>query len=305
MLLTLTFRPALAVGLPVLATAALALSPTARAQAPDVPGARLATIGLSEEFVLHSQITGKDYLIQVAKPLFPSAPGAKAPVVYVTDGFTMLSLTSAPARLLPLEGLADAAYVVAIGYAADAFLALGALRQHDLVHVVVENDGRPFGGGGAAFEAFLNDELRPAIEARYPVDHERSVLAGHSLGGLFAATVLANDPHSFAGYIIGSPSLQFDPKLADALRAAASRGNGRPVFIASGEREADFGMTRFTEEVEAALSGVRSTFDVRRVIFADETHVSVTGPTMSHGLRHVLSPTTSSSATVFPRSATE
>jgi predicted alpha/beta superfamily hydrolase len=225
--------------------------------------------------------------------------------VYVTDGFTMLSLTSAPARLLPLEGLADAAYVVAIGYEADAFLALGALRQHDLVHVVVENDGRPFGGGGAAFEAFLNDELRPAIEARYPVNHERSVLGGHSLGGLFAATVLANDPHSFAGYIIGSPSLQFDPKLTNALREAAPKGDGRPVFIASGEREADFGMTQFTEEIETALNGTGSRFDVRRMIFADETHVSVTGPTMSHGLRHVLSPTVSSSATLSPPSSTK
>jgi predicted alpha/beta superfamily hydrolase len=285
-----------------LSTAALALSPMARAQA---PGAPLATIGLSEEFVLHSEIVGKDYLIQVAKPLIPSTPGVKAPVVYVTDGFTMMSLTSAPARLLPLEGLADPAYVVAIGYAADAFLALGALRQQDLVHVVVENDGRPFGGGGAAFEAFLNDELRPAIEARYPVDHDRSILSGHSLGGLFAATVLANDPHAFAGYIIGSPSLQFDPKLTDALRAAAPKGDGRPVFIASGEREADFGMTRFTEEVEAALSGAESTFDVRRVVFPDETHVSVTGPTVSHGLRHVLAPTTSSSPTLVPPSSAE
>jgi predicted alpha/beta superfamily hydrolase len=305
MLLTPNFRRARAVALPLLATAVLALSPIARAQAPGAPGEPLATIGLSEEFVLRSEITGTDYLIQVAKPLIPSAPGARAPVVYVTDGFTMLSLTSAPARLLPLEGLADPAYVVAIGYAADAFLALGALRQHDLVHVVVENDGRSFGGGGAAFEAFLNDELRPAIEARYPVDHERSILGGHSLGGLFAATVLANDPHSFAGYIIGSPSLHFAPQLTHALREVASRGNGRPVFIASGEREADFGMTRFTEEVEAALSGAGSTFDVRRVIFADETHVSVTGPTMSHGLRHVLSPTTSSSATLFPPSSAE
>ncbi len=267
--------------------------------------APLATIGLSEEFVLRSEIVGENYLIQVAKPLFPAAPGAKAPVVYVTDGFVMMGLASATARLLPLEGLAEPAYVVAIGYATDEFMALGALRQRDLVHVSTEIDGRPFGGGGAAFEAFLKEELRPAIEARYPVDPERSILAGHSLGGLFAATVLAGDPHAFAGYIIGSPSLQFDPALPEALAAAAPRGDGRPVFIASGDGEEGFGMTAFTDRVEAALTGPNATFDVRRIVFPDETHVSVEGPIVSHGLRHVLPPTAPPPGPLFPSPSTE
>ncbi len=60
-------------------------------------------------------------------------------------------------------------------------------RDISLLHARVENDGRPLGGGGAAFEAFLLDELRPFIEARYPADADNSILFGHSFGGAFAA----------------------------------------------------------------------------------------------------------------------
>lgn len=266
---------------------------------PDGLVVRPAVIGRSEEFILHSEQIGQDFLIQVAEPIYfdlpePSplvpefllrpGPDHKAPVFYVVDGFVTFGEASSSARQFPLEGLTTPAYVVAIGYPTADYIELQALRSRDLVHVSTVNGGQPFGGGGAAFEAFLEDELRPLIESRYPVDHERSVLAGHSLGGLFTATVLANDPEAFYGYVIGSPSLQFDPDLAGRLRAIASRGEGRRVFIGVGELEP----ASYADSLEAALTDETSTFEVNRLTLADETHVTAMGPVLARGLRHVL-----------------
>lgn len=249
-----------------------------------------AEIALSDEFIFHSQAVGDDFLIQVARPipLGPPDPDARVAAVYVTDGYVMFGIASSAARTLPLEGLAETAYVVAIGYPTDNFLELGALRSRDLVHERVEFVDPPFGGGGGAFETFLREELRPYIEAHYPVDPDRAILAGHSLGGLFAASVLSADPSAFAGYIIGSPSTELAPTLVGRARAMAAQGDGRPVFIGVGALEAEAAPR--AEELEAALSGPESTFAVRRVTFSDETHVSSMGPLISHGLRHVLAP---------------
>ena len=286
--------------LSLFAAIALAGCATPHAQPSEVAGNQIATveratIGLSEQFVMHSEHVGDDFLIQIAAPMFvrPPNPDARFPVIYVTDGSSMFGLVSSISRGLPLEGLSEYAYVVAIGYPTDEFMELGALRSRDLVHAKTADVGMPFKiGGGAAFEAFLLQELRPLIEERYPVDPERSVLAGHSLGGLFAAAVLKNDPGAFAAYLIGSPSMQFDPMLADHVRAVADEGGGRRVFIGVGALEGE--MIPRATALEDALTASGSTFDVRRVTFENETHVSVMAALITHGLQHVLPPTTQS-----------
>src|SRR6185437_4614466 len=86
-------------------------------------------------------------------------------------------------------------------------------------------------GGGAAFEAFLLEDLKPFIEAHYPADPRRSVLFGHSAGGLFAANVFADRPDAFYGYVIGSASAWADPSLFARLAAAAGKAHGQHVYL--------------------------------------------------------------------------
>ncbi|MCG8415597.1 MAG: hypothetical protein MI746_15385 [Pseudomonadales bacterium] len=260
--------------------------------------AQPATIVGTEEFTLYSEIVGSYFLIQVAKPflLAPPSPDQKFPVVYVTDGITNFTSFSSPARALPLEGSALHAYVVAVGYPPEVSLAQqAAVRMRDLLHESVENI--PFAdqsGGGDDFERFLIEELRPEIERRYPVDSARSTLAGHSLGGLFAATVLRNDPNAFSSYMIGSPSLQFDPDLIDELRSIIEEDDLAPkIFLSVGRNEgrdeaSAAAIVAAVDGLEHALSGENSSASVRRVTFDDETHMSVVGAWISHGLRFVL-----------------
>src|SRR5262249_24533081 len=90
---------------------------------------------------------------------------------------------------------------------------------------------------GAAFEAFLLEDLRPFIEAKFPVDPNRSLLFGHSLGGLFAARVFADKPSAFSGYILGSASVWADPAVVTAVAQVAPRATGERIFVAVSELE--------------------------------------------------------------------
>jgi predicted alpha/beta superfamily hydrolase len=257
-------------------------------------GVHRASVLDSEQFILHSKITDTDFVVQVARPILlaPAPAGQKWPVTYVLDGTYLFGMMTPMARFLPLERSAQATYVVGIGFPEEVFYDYGVRRGKDLIHIA-QKSANPTGqgGGGAAFERFIKEELRPLIESRYPVDGARSVLAGHSYGGLFTATVLANDPDAFAGYMIGSPSLQMDPGLADKVRAAAGKGHGR-VFISSGANEGSnpAAMIGYVDALEGALKAPGSGFTVARKTFADETHSSSQGAWISAGLRHVLPP---------------
>jgi len=66
--------------------------------------------------------------------------------------------------------------------------------------------GRPVGGAGA-FREFIVSDLRPAIEADFPVDTSRQTLFGHSYGGLFVLDTFFADPSLFQTYVAASPSI--------------------------------------------------------------------------------------------------
>ena len=158
-----------------------------------------------------------------------------------------------------------------------------------MAHVQGDIRGTKLGGGGAAFEAFILDELKPLIESRYPVDRDRSVLIGHSLGGLFATTVLANHPEAFGGYLILSPSLQFDPSLLDRVAAAATKGAGRRVYISVGSEEGSVAVPA-AAALYAALSKPDSKFETRYCNVQGYYHMSVTLTPASVALPFLVPP---------------
>lgn len=222
-----------------------------------------------EAFVLHSEHTGRDYLVEVLVPtLSASLPGQRFPAIIALDGG--YGITGPMGRMLVDMAVMDPAYMISVGYPPGAPNG----RNRDLVHAPErQQEGLTAGGGGAAFQAFLTDELGPFLEARYPVDAKRSILFGHSLGGLFAANVLASQPNAFGGYIIASPSLHWDDGAPMRLAKAAPSGDGRRVLIAVGGEEPQR-MLEAADKVATALSGPGSTFKVQKRVFAGENHLS-------------------------------
>ena len=86
-------------------------------------------------------------------------------------------------------------------------------RIRDLTTSTIKTKyGMPFNeknGEADNFIKFIEKELIPFIENKYPVTNFRTLI-GHSYGGLFTMYTLINHPHLFANYLAIDPSLDWD-----------------------------------------------------------------------------------------------
>lgn len=86
-------------------------------------------------------------------------------------------------------------------------------RIRDLTTSTVnEKYGMPFNdenGKAGNFSKFIEEELIPFVENKYPVSNFRTLI-GHSYGGLFTLYSLIHHPHLFANYLAIDPSLDWD-----------------------------------------------------------------------------------------------
>lgn len=233
----------------------------------------------ARHFVVHSALVGRDFDIVVSPPpIFGSwvsadlkAAGSsqsqqKLPAIYALDaGYGLAGPT---AQMMAGVGVMSPAYVVSVGYGDGQYH----WRDTDLLYRSTTEGGVTYGGGGVTFLAFLTEELRPFLEAKYPLDPAKAILFGHSFGGLFAANVLAESPAAFDGYVIGSPSVWMDPQVLAKL-SGAGPGNGRRVFIAAGDAE-EPRMLSGVSRLSAILAAAPSGFKVERKIFVGEDHIS-------------------------------
>jgi pimeloyl-ACP methyl ester carboxylesterase len=173
-------------------------------------------------------------------------------------------------------------------------------------------------GGAAAFLAFLDDEVKPAVASTMQVDEHRQALFGHSLGGLFALYVLFKHPESFDTYVAGSPSIWWSNKvLLQALPAfkarVAQRRLQKRLLMTMGALEYHTNPEELRLIRKMDLKGAKDLpgvvdmpgnaaalarelkplaaegLQVEYVAFADETHNSVIPAYLSRGARFTLS----------------
>jgi len=236
----------------------------------------------AERLVVRSERMGREFQIDVWTPATrPWLPGQKAAVAYILDGgYGMAGPIAWP---LTNSDAMQAAYIVTVGYPPGK-----AMREFDLLFGpgARANGTVAKGGGAEAFTAFLIEELKPFIEARYPVDPRNSVLMGHSLAGIYAANVLARRPDAFGGYVIASPSVWADPGIVERL-AATRRSAVRPrVFVAYGSAEpAD--MVEGGRALARAVTA-NPAFESRARVFEDGDHTSYYSALVPPGLGYLL-----------------
>jgi predicted alpha/beta superfamily hydrolase len=254
--------------------------------------AKAATIWYSEQFTIYSKAVGRDFLIQVARPVKSSV--GKVPVIYVLDGNSLFGEVADMLTGYGYFGDTAPAYVVGIGYPAGNFNQWLSLRNHDLIHVHVPAtiEAAKGSGDGAKFQKFLLQELRPLIASRYRVDERRSILAGHSFGGLFTSHVLLNTPDAFSGYIVCSPAIWAEPQLLE--KASAFHMTDPPkVFIGIGSKEEEqcgeqYSMVKNAQELAARLKDHASSADVTLTEFEGQTHGTAIPECLSHGIQFML-----------------
>jgi len=128
----------------------------------------------------------------------------KYPVVYILDGEMFLPTVS---NVQNYYSGGFTPEMVLIGIANDKN------RLRDLTtSTITTNYGMPFNeenGEAENFSNFIESELIPYIENKYPVTNYRTLI-GHSYGGLFTIYSLLKHPNLFANYLAIDPSLDWD-----------------------------------------------------------------------------------------------
>lgn len=245
-----------------------------------VVSAGLAAKMATEQLVVHSTALDRDMLIEVTRPFAPLGSNHKAPAVYLLDGG--YEFAGLEGWMLGGSGGIKPAYMVAVGYKPADY----GKRDADLTSQPVTRGGHAEPGRALAYRTFLIDELRPFIEARYSVDPGQAVLVGHSLGGSFAAALLADRPAAFSGYVIGSPAIWNEPELVN--RVAVAKGLGERIFVAVGGEE-ESRMVQGVGRIVEALKGNKA-LNLNSRVFPGATHLSYYPELIAQGLAYVLPP---------------
>jgi predicted alpha/beta superfamily hydrolase len=239
----------------------------------------------SEQFVLHSEIVGRDFLIQVAKPF--DEVKEKVPAVYITDGNMLFTAAAAVAAASAGSESTGPAYYIGIGYPEQDRAVWYKERSAHLTHVQMKTEIHM--GDGEKFAQFLIKELLPAIEKRYPVDPARRVLAGYSFGGLFTTHMLFDHPEAFQTYLMGSPSIWVEPKLLEKAKMFDTAAAPKRVFIAIGGDEKPFMLAK---ELHEALNRPGNGLTLQYWSVPDENHMTVPPAFLSRALRFAVPPAT-------------
>lgn len=257
---------------------ALGLAVPVLAEPLKVVSTGLAVKMATEQLVVHSAQLDRDLLVEITRPFTPLAAGRRVPAVYALDGG--YEFAGLEGWLLGGSGGMAEAYIVTVGYKPADY----GKREADLSTQPTSHGGTVEAGRALAYRAFLTSELRPFIEARYPVDPAQAVLVGHSAGGSFAAALFADDPGAFSAYVIGSAAAWNEPGLAARITSAAA--HGQRVYVAVGGNEPDR-MKQAAEQITAAFRA-HAGLPVRSEIFPGATHISYYPELIAHGLAYVL-----------------
>lgn len=174
------------------------LTPTAEKQE------ELITIGKIDS--LYSNVLEEQRRIWVHLPQSSSDSAGqekKYPILYLLDGEShFYSVTGLITQLSEMNGNTVLPRMIIV-----------AIENVDrLRDFTPTKTGEDSSGGGQAFLDFLENELFPYIDKRYPTADHKTIV-GHSLGGLAAINALINRPHLFDNYLAIDPSLWWDDQL--------------------------------------------------------------------------------------------
>ena len=168
--------------------------------------------------VLHSRVNGRTYLIQVALPsaYVNARPGdlARYPTVYLLD-MGMFSLLYAHQQF---AAFVQPTRTILVGVAAvepsqrkwfdREFDYTPPLTAADSLYFKRTGGTPPLVGGAPQFLRVLKEEIIPLIDSFYPTSGDRGI-EGVSLGALFVAYAMVEEPDLFSRYAMVSPSLWY------------------------------------------------------------------------------------------------
>ena len=234
---------------------------------------------------IKSAVLGEERKIIVRTPAGYETNKLSYPVLYLTDGDAHISHTSATIEFLARNGRMSEAIVVGIPNT-DRTRDLSPTRSP-----MTRPDGSlqmPTSGGADKFIKFIETELIPEIERNYRV-HPYRILAGHSLGGLFAIHTMISKPGLFNSFVAVSPALQWDNQVV--VKRADEFFKGRKEYKATLYLSLGYEPGQITEgfnRFKEVLAGVKVPgFEWEAQKLEDEDHGSVVLRSHYAGFRRV------------------
>jgi len=253
---------------------------------------------------LHSRTNGHDYVLYVSLPRdYANHPHKRYPVIYTLDADYAFPIVAAVTTHFGDRHDMPPVIVVSIAYP-------GGISDYDAYHRNRTRDYTPthtlkggygpkiqeLSGGGPAFRRFITHELFGYVELHWRADPDNRTFVGHSYGGLFGSYVMFTKPEAFRNYVLVSPSLWYDEKVAFRFEADYAKSHNdlpaRVYFvIGSYENQPEHGRAMI-DDARELLRRLRSRHykhfeGVVRVLDRD-THNSVFPAGVTRGLRVVL-----------------
>ncbi len=187
----------------------------------------LQNVGITDSIYSTTLEETRTYYVQL--PInYNLSDDKKYPVVFILDGEVLLPTVN-NVQSFYSGGFTPEMILVGISNANN--------RTRDLTTSKInEMYGMPFNeknGEAASFIKFIEYELIPEIENKYPVTNFRSLI-GHSYGGLFTIYTLVNYPELFTNYLAIDPSLDWDNQkliLEAEEKLAQNNYNGKSLFM--------------------------------------------------------------------------
>ena len=181
---------------------------------------------------IHSDILGESRKILIHFPRNYD-PAKKYPTLYVLDGSSQDFRMAALAEILNVAEVVPEMIVVGIP---------NTDRNRDLTphYILKDTDGNVYGQGDR-FLSFVEQEVIPLIESKYPTNGYR-MFAGHSRAGLFAFYTYLEKPQVFDAYFCLSPAFWRDDSIIiDKTKALMTdnRDLSKFIFMSLGTEEND------------------------------------------------------------------
>lgn len=239
-------------------------------------------VSIGTTYTITSKILNEDRQIIISLPEEYTKTNSSYPVLYLTDGFQNIEHVRGSVEILTRTGNIPPIIIVGIK---------SINRILDFTFTSSQNS--PQSGGGKNFLAFIESELIPYIDGSYRTNAFK-ILEGHSLGGLFAATTLIENPNLFQGFIIMSPSLWWNgEELTEKAKTFFENHSNlqKTLFFGIGKDESaeEVGMRKeLSNFVEILKENKPSKTIYDHKEFEDEGHMS--SPLLSnyYGLKHTF-----------------
>ncbi len=241
--------------------------------------------GTVKTLKLKSAVLGEERTVLVRTPAGYETNKVSYPVLYMTDGDAHMGHTASTIEFLTRNGRISDLIVVGV---------TNTDRTRDLTPVKSTNKNPagelqfPTSGGADNFLKFFETELIPEIEKQYRVQPYR-ILAGHSLGGLFAIHAMISKPGLFNSYVAVSPSLQWEN--GEALKRAEDflakqKEMKVTLFVSLGNEPGAIGESFDSFRALLAKTNIKG-FEWQAERMDDEDHGSVVLRSHYAGLRKI------------------